>query len=537
MKFDLLATIALASVMGVDAAQEPFYSNPKPYSQDFTDNYNFLKYTTWMGPWSQRRGVGINRDPPKGCKVDQVAMMHRHAERYPASYAAKNMDKALQKFDDVKGKLKDDLEFLNYWVPFVHADDGIIGQESMYGAYSGWLDAYHRGALYRTRYGHLWDGQSTVPMFTSGFERVAQTARKFGQGFFGFNYTDVVALNIYPETAEQGANTLTAVCNIPNNATACEVPTEDAKTEWPEDPPWVYPEFEQAAKRLNKANKGLNLTAEDIPQLMSIAPFELNVRGSSPWVGAFTAEEWAAFEYLHSAFYYCYAGPEAPSSLALGSNYLNATRVLFNQGPQDSMPMIWSFAHDTDITPVVTLLGFANDEKFDPTKVSYGSRWDVTDIVPEGAHLVFERLVCEDDEDDELASLASEYPSSFNASSVNATYATNATYPGASNPNKGKNENIYVRIVLNEAVVPLPACNSGPGKSCKLSDFSEFVDGAIKDVDFVKTCNVSDSAPHTMTMFWDYNTTNSLDYNSYPIPYQAGLLDSDGQPSDDKSDY
>ena len=157
MKFDLAATVALASLVGVDAA-EPFFSNPKPYSQDAIDNYNFLKYTTWMGPWSQRRGVGINRDTPKGCRVDQVSMLHRHGERYPDKGAAKAFTKPYKKVAALKGKLKGDLDFANYWVPYTDPEDSMISQESVVGPYSGLLDGYNRGLLYRARYGHLWDG-------------------------------------------------------------------------------------------------------------------------------------------------------------------------------------------------------------------------------------------------------------------------------------------------------------------------------------------------------------------------------------------
>lgn len=530
MKLDIGATVALASLMGVEAFSEPFYTNPKPYSQDVLDNYNFLKYTTWMGPWSQRRGVGLNREPPLGCKVDQVAMLHRHGERYPDKYSVVDMTKALNKLTALEGKLKGDLEFVNHWEPFITADGGLVAQETTAGPYAGLLNAFNRGTLYRARYGHLWDQESIVPIFTSGYERITQTGRRFGEGFFGFNYTDSAAINIIPEVASQGANSLVPVCDIPNNATTCDVP-EEFRGSFANNPPWKYEEFERAAARFNKANKGLNLTADDIPQLMSFAPFELNVRGSSPWAKAFTSEEWIAFEYLHSAYYNCYAGNFATNTPARGSLYLNATRTLLDQGPEDSLPMAWSFAHDTDITPVLSLLGFATDENYDPTKVTFGNKWDVTDLTPQGGHVVFERLVCSGDEDQEYAVLAEEFPASFNVSTTNATYASNGTYPGAnSSIPTGEKENIYVRVVVNEAVVPLPGCDSGPGKSCKLSEFSKFVDNAIQGVDFVKTCNVSADAPQYLSFFWDYNTTNSLNYDTDPIPYQAGLLDAEGQP-------
>lgn len=39
-----------------------------------------------------------------------------------------------------------------------------------------------------------------------------------------------------------------------------------------------------------------------------MAAFELNVRGSSPWVNVFTLDEWVSFGYTQDLYFYYCAG-------------------------------------------------------------------------------------------------------------------------------------------------------------------------------------------------------------------------------------
>jgi len=69
----------------------------KQFSQEFKDGYNTLKYVGGNGPYTDGTSLGINRNPPPHCEVDQVISLMRHGERYPDPSVAKGMLESLDK--------------------------------------------------------------------------------------------------------------------------------------------------------------------------------------------------------------------------------------------------------------------------------------------------------------------------------------------------------------------------------------------------------------------------------------------------------
>src|ERR1700758_4094399 len=102
-------------------------------------------------------------------------MLSRHGERYTDPSLGADMEASLAKVYAANITYKGDLAFLNDWNYFVPAPS-YYAQETFSGPYSGLLDGYTHGTEYRDRYGHLWDGYSMTPIFTSGYERVIETA-------------------------------------------------------------------------------------------------------------------------------------------------------------------------------------------------------------------------------------------------------------------------------------------------------------------------------------------------------------------------
>ena len=183
-------------------------------------------------------------------------MIHRHGERYPDPGPMADMNAALAKiYDSNVTTFKGDLAFLNEWTTYM-TNPCDAGQESFSGAYAGLLSGYRHGTEHRVRYGHLWDGDSVVPIFSSGYERVIETARKFGEGFFGYNYSTNAAINIIPEAESQGADSLTPTCDKDDDYKTCDDLTN------------LMPIFNVAAERFNSQNPGLALNSSDIYILM-----------------------------------------------------------------------------------------------------------------------------------------------------------------------------------------------------------------------------------------------------------------------------
>ncbi|KAK9459717.1 3-phytase B [Lipomyces oligophaga] len=447
------------------------------YDQSFSDGYSLLKHIGGNGPYSNRESYGIGRDPPDACAVDQVIMLRRHGERFPDPSTAANFVAALDKFyASAPSQWTNELEFLNTW-KYMVPDDNYLALESYNGPYAGLLTSYKHGVEYGVRYGHLWNStlqNQTIPMFSSGYERIVQTARKFGEGFFGWNYTDVVAMNIIPEFSYLGGNSLTPSCLNDTGLTICDSLTG------------YQPQFDVAAKRLNTLVSGLNLTALDVNHLMQMAAFEVSIRGYSDWVEVFNYDEWVAFGYTQDLSYYYCSGPGDKNMRAVGSVFVNASLTALNQGPETAGPMLWNFCHDTNITPVLAALGIPKvDADLPLDSIPFPNPYNSGNIVPMGGHITIERLSC------------------------NATATTTA--------------DTYVRLVLNEAVVPFPGCQNGPGFSCGLANFTQQVFSNLPD--FVETCNYNESYPQYLSFWWDYNTTKAYDYDTQsPIPGQESLI-------------
>lgn len=230
----------------------------KQFSQEFSEGYSILKHYGGNGPYSERRSYGISRDPPESCAVDQVIMIKRHGERYPSPSMGEDIEASLAKvYGAGITEWKGDLTFLDDWTYYV-PDKCWYNAETYSGPYAGLLDGYQHGADYRDRYGDLWNDESIVPMFSSGYSRVINTARKFGEGFFGYNYSTNAALNIISESASMGANSLTPTCDTDNDTSTCNnLPSAS-----------TVGQFKVAAARLNSQNTGLNLTASDVYNLM-----------------------------------------------------------------------------------------------------------------------------------------------------------------------------------------------------------------------------------------------------------------------------
>jgi acid phosphatase len=59
---------------------------------------------------------------------------------------------------------------------------------------------------------------------------------------------------------------------------------------------------------------------------------------------------------------------------------------------------------------------------------------------------------------------------------------------------------------------------SGPGYSCPLKEYTDKLNYILPD--FISDCRVPASYPQYLDFWWNYNITNTLNYQVGQIPYQ-----------------
>lgn len=462
----------VALLLGVTGAfRDPNRFDHKPFSQDFVDRYNPLKFLGNYGPYSSRSGLGISTATPEGCAVDQVFLLGRHSERYPDPDDAKSHISVIEKIRRAHpGSFSGgDLAFLDQWKYFLDGNIADAALETRQGPYAGLASAYSFGSNFRQRYGHLWDGHSHVPIFSADSERVLNTARAFGEGFFGYNYSDIAAVQVLPEIKSAGANALSPVyCKTPQTS-HCNVDISSI----------IFPAFDKAASRLNSQYQ-LGLNGSDINILMEIGSFDVSASGTSPWLNVFTSEEWISYEYLRTLDAYCNQGPQSEVGMAIGGSLMKAVSKLLSENTP-SLPISLNFAYDTVITKALAAAGILiPKQNLSTTQVVLGSGYDITDIAPMGARLVIERLACDNDH--------------------------------------------YVRVILNDAVLPLEFEYSGPGFSTSLSNFTTHIDQRVQMYNYSDICAPAEAGvPEAPSFWWNYNTSDNLNYQVGPILFQQNF--------------
>jgi len=430
-------------------------------------NWNILYHLGGTGPWVQKiDGVVTNNvGPPPQCKVEQVHMLSRHGERYPTKNSGARILEVVEKLQSASIPLSGDFGFVSEWSFFVSDPEAEFEQLTSTGPFSGTLETFATGVKFRTRYRHLvpkaGSGRKKLKVWASDSDRVKATARYLASGLFGLPLADFASVEVIPETPERGADTLTP-------SEACFKYRDDEKEghEFGDvrlkefQAVYLTPILDRFRKQLGD-NSNVNLTLENVYSMQEMCGFETTIRGKSPWCDLFTVDEWESFEYARDLYHFYRSGPGNKYSKTMGSTWLNATTKLLSKGPSAG-PFFLSFSHDSDMIPTFSLLDlFHDDTPLPTTHVAKLRKWKTSQVVPMGGRLVIERLSCE-----ESRSLTS----------------------------------TFVRLNINDGIVALPGCTSGPGSSCPLDLFLDIVQQKLaKAEDFRSMCGLPKSAPDGIT--------------------------------------
>lgn len=435
-----------------------------------TEQYNIVKYLYGTGPYMDYSGYGISPDLPDDCELLQVQMFMRHGERYPGIKVGESFEELVSR---LQNSTKDSKEPIVGPLSFLDDYEYFVKNESLYeyettpqdcdGPYTGYSTSRRAGEYMRAKYGDLYNELEPLPLFIAASARVYQTGKFFSQGFLAGteNPEDKAIFNVISENKTQGLNTLTPRwgCNTYNEELDHDE-VDKMVNEFPSD------FYQDIVDRLKDKNDGLQLNASDIPNMFQMCGYELNVRGYSPFCELFTQDEFVKNSYKNDLSFYYTSGPGNPNSKLAGYIALNATLRLLKDPPQD-LPnnKIWlNFVHDTDLEIYHSALGL-----FDPIKNLSTSEIDFNnnnfhhiDLSPMGGRLITEKFV-----------------------------------------NK-KDQQTYVRFIVNNSVKPLASCHNGPGFSCKLEDFLGYIDSRFNGIDINQACNVNTSNPLLVNFYWDY---------------------------------
>lgn len=428
---------------------------PERYSQKSRDKFNLFQHTGGIGPYIEHSGFGISVSTPEACKVKQVHVLARHTERYPTP--EKTFHATVNKLKGAE-TLNGTLEFLKDYKFFITEPSKQYGRLTWTGPYNGIDEARKMGEKYKERYEHLYRslGNDVLPIFTSSSSRVIATAKQFGVGFFGPDWeTTEGKLVIVSESPASGGDSLT-----PDKS--CKV--YDKEYEHMNYHHFFHKYFARALARVQKQTSA-HVTFQDVQNLVEMCYFEFNTDGKSDFCNIFEADDHVAYGYTRALRYFYRNGPGNPHSANVGSVYANATIQLLNEN--DRLPFYFSFSHDTHLNFFYALLGMFSDGQpnlpFD--FMSANHPWVDSILTPMGAHIAIEKLSCEENDQ----------------------------------------ENEYVRFVINDAVIPYHNCQSGPGYSCPLSDFTADIQERIVNNPY-SICENDKSLPTHIKFFWDWRS-------------------------------
>ncbi|WEW61413.1 histidine phosphatase family protein [Emydomyces testavorans] len=415
------------------------HSAAKWKAQNQLGHWNLLYHLGGNGPWIEKidgvldagdHGIG----PPPGCVVD--------------SHLA-----TLSRIKSSGLPMNGTLAFLNNWTYITQTPQDHFEQLISHGPYAGTLQAFTTGVRLRTRYSHLLSHRKHTRFWASDCQRVIDSARYFAFGFFGWNWEreKLAALEIIPETADRAADTLTP-------GDTCTRYVDDLEHGHDKGVKMLA-KFQEAyippiSDRLNKENPDIRFTNTEIYSMQEMCGFETLTRGISPWCDVFSTNDWEHFEYARDLLHYYRAGPGNPYAPAMGWLWLNRTTELLLH-PSNEGDIFFSLTvididsvHDGDIAPMLSALKLFDDINDLPTtNIAKNRNWRTSQVMPMGGRILLERLVCE--------------------------ISTSVQTEAPTDSNDDADTSRFVRININDGIVLLPDCSSGPGSSCPLSQFAE----------------------------------------------------------------
>ncbi|KAJ5128817.1 phytase [Penicillium atrosanguineum] len=390
---------------------------------------------------------GVSGDVPTGCEVTFVQVLSRHGARYPTASKSKKYSELIADIQANATDFKDTTAFLKTYNYTLGSDDlTTFGERQM-------VDS---GIKFYNRYESL--TRDTIPFVrSSGSSRVVESGKKFIQGFQQTKNTDRKAdrdqspptINVVISEDAGSNNTLNH-----NTCTVFEASTLGDDVDASYEARFVPP----IAHRLENDMPGVTLSNDDVTYLMDMCSFDtigMSDDGSviSPFCEMFTLREWNHYNYLQSLDKYYGYGAGNPLGPTQGVGFVNELIARMTHTPVhddtttnhtlDSNPTTFpvnrtlyaDFTHDNGLIPIFFAMGLYNGTATLSTKhiqsESAADGYSASKTVPFAARAYIEMMQCSKDTD--------------------------------SDP--------FVRVLVNDRVVPLHGCNVDKYGRCRRKDW------------------------------------------------------------------
>lgn len=140
--------------------------------------------------------------------------------------------------------------------------------------------------------------------------------------------------------------------------------------------------------------------------------------------------------------------------------------------------------HDNNLPPIISALGLWNTSSqhnvypLSTTKPNSARKFRASYLVAFRGYVALERMTCS------------------SSSSTHHTRANGKDNDDSQNDNGPRassepQEQTFVRVRVDNAPVAIPGCTSGPGSTCPLNEFVDFIEKrGVASGDFVKTCGL-----------------------------------------------
>ena len=391
----------------------------------------------------------ISPDMPSNCKITFVQVLSRHGARDPTESKTIKYKETVQKIKRNVQRFEGDYAFLTDYEYILGADQLTrFGEQQL----------VNSGIKYYNRYKAL--TKHLYPFVrASSQERVVMSAENFTQGYIQAALADA-GTKIDPDTRKIIIISEAPGMNNTLDHGLCkdfeELPAYDigniAQQTWQDifTPP--------ITARLNANLPGANLTSYETIYFMDLCPFNTvasPIGEISPFCTLFTPDEWRQYDYYQSLGKYYGYGSGNPLGPTQGVGYANELIARLTSSPVNDHtsvnhtlddanatfpigaghPLFADFSHDNDMTAIFSALGFYNATKplsnttmetATQTK-GYSASW----TVPFAARAYFEKMACAGPEEE------------------------------------------FVRVLVNDRVLPLETCGADSLGRCTLGSFIE----------------------------------------------------------------